>query len=81
MKLLEKTGKLFSKFADNIRQNKSTGVFMARISPVSSNNYTTAADTVKNNGDNNLHKEKLVFSPSELGLNRKRPATIVLTER
>ena len=56
---------------------------MGRISQVSVNNYTaaTTADTTKNTGDNNLYNEKLVFSASELGLNGKRPATIVLTER
>ncbi|MDQ3323866.1 MAG: hypothetical protein M3525_15745, partial [Acidobacteriota bacterium] len=53
---------------------------MGRINQISANNYTTAANTVKNDGDNNLYKEKLVFSPSELALNGKRPATIVLTE-
>ena len=34
-----------------------------------------------NDGDNNLYREKLVFRPSELGLNGKRPPTVVLTEK
>jgi len=54
---------------------------MGTINQVSANNYTPAANTVKNDGDNKLHGEKLVFSPSELGLNGRRPATIVLTEK
>ncbi len=54
---------------------------MGTISQVSANNYTPAANTVKNDGDNNLYGEKLVFLPSELGLNGKRPTKIVLTEK
>jgi predicted DNA-binding protein len=54
---------------------------MGRITQFSANNYTTAANAANNSGDNNLYKEKLVFSPSELGLNGRRPATVVLTER
>ncbi len=54
---------------------------MGTISQVSANNRIPAANTVKNDGDNNLYGEKLVFSPSELGLNGKRPTKIVLTEK
>jgi len=54
---------------------------MGTISQVSANNRITAANTVKNDGDNNLYGEKLVFSPSELGLNGRRPTKIVLTEK
>lgn len=54
---------------------------MARISPVSSANHPTTISTVNKNGDSNLYKEKLVFSASELKLNGKRPATVVLTEK
>jgi len=54
---------------------------MGTISQVSANNYTPTANTDKNDGDNKLHGEKLVFSPSELGLNGRRPSKIVLTEK
>lgn len=56
---------------------------MGKIGNVSAaQNHAPAGDKVSDNsGDNTLYKEKLVFSASELGLNGKRPATIVLTER
>ncbi len=56
---------------------------MGKIGNVSAaQNHAPAGGKVSDNsGDNTLYKEKLVFSASELGLNGKRPATIVLTER
>ncbi len=56
---------------------------MGEIGNVSAaQNHAPAGGKVSDNsGDKTLYKEKLVFSASELGLNGKRPATIVLTER
>ncbi|HXG85527.1 MAG TPA: hypothetical protein VNI84_16005 [Pyrinomonadaceae bacterium] len=55
---------------------------MGKIGNVSANSYAQTRGAISNNsGDDNFYKEKLVFSPSELGLNGRRPATIVLTER
>jgi len=81
IRILEKIRKLFAKLSDNINRINLREFCMGTISQVSANNYTPAANTVKNDGDNNLYKEKLVFLPSELGLNGKRPTKIVLTEK
>lgn len=50
----------------------------ANVNSYTNNTVNTSSD---NDGDNNLYKVKLAFSPEELGVKGNRPQTIVLTEQ
>lgn len=54
---------------------------MSKIQNTTNVNTYAANNGNNNDGDNNLYKVKLAFSPQELGVKGNRPQTIVLSEQ